>query len=91
MQKQFNITATGATDPVPLDGSRVMTAVSVGTGATDYSLDLEVQLVKGGAWHPAQTMVDGNLYSTQSGALAVRYNCSSLGAASAIVAEVGGN
>lgn len=83
------ITATGIQPPVALNNTPIITFASVGDAA-DYTLIAEVQLVDGGDWYPMQTMVDNSPNSAQSNILNFRYNCTSLGSATTINADVYG-
>lgn len=89
MQKLETITATGTTDAITLNNFDRLTFASTGD-ATDYTLTAEVQLVDDSRWYPAQIMVDKELYSTRTGARALRFNCTDLGTATTIDAEVSG-
>lgn len=83
------ITATGVQPVVGLDNTPLITFASVGD-ASDYTLIAEAQLVANGPWYPMQTMVDNSPFSTQSSIFAARYNCTSLGTATTITADMTG-
>lgn len=93
MQKKFTLTETGTTDIIVLNGDEHITFGALGDEA-DYTLTAQVKLTDNGIWFDAQVIVDNatedNLYSSVSGARALRFNLTALGTATSINVEVTG-
>lgn len=90
MQKLFDLTATGATDPIELNPDSQLTFAVKGTGGTDYILTAQVKLTDNGEWFDAQSISDSIIYSTVTGARAFRFNLTDLGSATSVKAEITG-
>jgi hypothetical protein len=90
MQKLLIRAATGTTDSITIAPSNILTFAAIGDVA-DYTLTAQVKLTDNGAWFDAQVMTDGAIYSTVSGARAIRFNLSALGTASVVDIEVTGS
>ncbi len=91
MQKKFTVT-TVTVNTIELVGEgNLLTFAALSTAATDYTLNAEVQLTRGGNWFTAQAaMVDDTIYSTVSGVRAIRFDMTSLGTATSVDVEITG-
>ncbi|MCK5605239.1 hypothetical protein KAR91_25330 [Candidatus Pacearchaeota archaeon] len=89
MKNKTTITATGQTDAITLNRFDRLTFASIGD-VDDYTLIAQVKLNDQGNWFSAQIMTDDTPYSTISGAIQVRFDCTALGTATTIDIEVSG-
>lgn len=89
MQNKTTITATGQTTEIDLNNFDRLTFAAKGDAA-DYVLTAQVKLTDQGNWFPAQALVDNTLYSTVSGAVKLRFDCTDLGTATTIDIEMSG-
>ncbi len=89
MKNKTTITATGQTDAITLNRFDRLTFAALGD-QSDYTLIAQVKLNETGNWFPAQTLVDNKLYSTVTGAVQLRFDCTSLGTATTIDIELSG-
>jgi len=90
MQKKITVISVSTSDVILLSSSDILTFAAVGD-QSDYVVAAEVRLTDNGNWFVMQAaMTDGEIYSTVSGVVAVRFDLTDLGTAATVDIEISG-